>query len=85
MKTLILEHIGPDMGTVSKYMKLEKKYYIHEVVFLHSDVYTLTFEFIPENEKDKKDYWLKIWRLRSHIDFINYCFTNILNGEILTN
>ena len=84
MKTLIREHIGADIGTVSKYMKVEKKSYINEIGFLNSDVYSLEFEFISENEKDKKDYWLKIWRLRAHIDFINYCITNILNGEIMS-
>lgn len=86
MKTLIHQCVGVDVGTMSEYMKgLEKKSYVNKIGFLNSDVYSLEFEFIPENEEDKKDYWLKMWRLRKHIDFVNYCITNILNGEITVN
>lgn len=42
MKTLIRQHIGPDVGTVSKYMKgMKKKSYINEIGFLNSDVYSI--------------------------------------------
>lgn len=83
MKILIREHIGSDIGTVSRYMKgMNKKSYVNEIGFLNSDIYSLDFEFIPENEIDKKDYWLKIWRLQKHIDFINNQIMRILNEEI---
>lgn len=83
MKILARQHIGKDVSTVSEYMKgMEKKSYINGIGFLNSDVYSLEFEFIPENEKDKKDYWLKIWRLQKHIsEFINFCITDVSNDE----
>jgi hypothetical protein len=82
MQTLIRERFGKDAGAILSYMKeLKSKSLADSMRFVDSNVYSFEFEFIFENEKEKKDYWLYIWRLKRNINLVNSYVMNILKGE----
>lgn len=77
MKILVRQHIGTDVAALSS-NKWSTKYHPYIMKYISDNVYSLEFEFIFENEADKKDYWLKIWRLQKNINSINYCIEKFL-------
>jgi hypothetical protein len=79
MQTLIRERFGKDAGAILSYMKeLKSKSLADSMRFVDSNVYSFEFEFIFENEKENKDYWLYIWRLKRNINLVNSYIMNIL-------
>lgn len=85
MIVLPRQRIGKDVGTASRYVKeLPGKSYRDTMNFINSNIYSLEFQFICEDDEDKKYYWLRMWRLRKNTDFLNQCIISILKGEEVT-
>jgi hypothetical protein len=86
MKILIHQHIRKDVGELTTSMmkkpEWETKSNYNWMTFVNSDIYSIEFEFIWENGKDFKNYWLYVWRFRS---YISSYIENILKGEEFKN
>ncbi len=85
MIVLPRQHIGKDVSTATEYMKKwSTKSHCDTMKFINSDIYSLEFQFICEDDEDKKYYWLRMWRVRKKTDFLNQCIISILKGEEVT-
>lgn len=81
MKILIHQHIGKNVSALTEFMKKPEwasKSHSNWMKFVNKDIYSIEFEFIWENEKDFKNYWLYAWRFQ---DTIKSYIENILKGE----
>lgn len=81
MKILIHQHIGKNVGALTEFMKKPEwasKSHSNWMKFVNKDIYSIEFEFIWENEKDFKNYWLYVWRFQNTI---NSYIENILKSE----
>lgn len=82
MIVLQRQRIGTDAGTASRYIKESPdKSYRDTMTLINSDIFSLEFQFLCEDDEDKKYYWLRMWRLKRNTDFLNWCIISILNGE----
>lgn len=82
MKIIMRECLGKDVGAILTYNKELKSMSLTDSMrFIDSNIYSFEFEFIFENEKEKKDYWLYIWRLKKNINFVSSYVMNILKGD----
>ena len=76
------ECLGKDVGAILTYNKELKSMSLTDSMrFIDSNIYSFEFEFIFENEKEKKDYWLYIWRFKKNINFVSSYVMNILKGD----
>lgn len=85
MIVLQRQHAGTDAGTASRYLKESPNRSHGDVMkFINSHIHSLEFQFLCEDDEDKKYYWLRMWRLKRNTDFLNWCIISILKGEEIT-